>query len=754
MIKFSRKIVSSFCFTIGLLLGINLFAQSQIINTIAGNGVHGYIGDGGPSTASEVNSASGVAVDGYYNVYIGDFNNNRVRVIKGGIITTYAGNGTAGYSGDGGPATDAQLSLPAGVATDNKGNVYIADFQNQVIRKVTAQTGIITTIAGNSNQGFSGDGGQATDAELHSPLNVAVDTAGNVFIADTYNFCIRKVDAKTGIITTVAGTNVSGYYGDGGPATDAQLTNTWGVAVDDSDNIYIADTYNDVIRKVNGYTGIISTIVGDGNYGYYGDGGLADTSEIAYPLMVALDSANNLYIADYGNNVIREVDKATDTITTVAGDGNFGFAGDGGPARLAKLSEPWSLALDPSKNIYFSDLGNNRIRDVIYKQVPYISVTTGPVAICSGSSTPLTASGAKNYSWSPGTGLSATTGSSVTASPITTTTYTVAGTDSLGRTGKNNIIVEVFPKVNLTFQPISPSVCKGQTLTLKVYGATSYNWIGAFDNTDSIQVNPTQDTTYELIASNGPCILDTFISVKYNASVILNVQPLNPIVCNGQNVTLTIAGGGSNFYWSPSEGLNTNEGDTVVVTPTINTTYIVTGFDSIGCMGADTDVVTIGFPPDKPTVTVSVTGDSLISSAAQGYQWYLNDSIIANATNQTLVISKNHKGFYKVIVTDSAGCSNSSDSTTNINELVAIKNQISIYPNPTDGELFINLNPSLKNIREWRLDVTDCLGRKVFSKESLTYNNELDLSELPDGIYFIALANKTARIVLPVVKQM
>ena len=201
MIKFLRKIAVQFCFTVSLLVGFSIWAQAQIINTIAGNGVHGYTGDGGPADTCEVNSASGVAVDGNYNIYIGDFNNNRVRVIKGGIITTYAGNGVAGYTGDGGPATDAELSLPAGVAVDSKGNVYIADFQNQVIRKVTAQTGIITTIAGNWNQGYSGDGGQATDAELHSPLNVAIDTAGNVFIADTYNFCIRRVDAKTGVIT-------------------------------------------------------------------------------------------------------------------------------------------------------------------------------------------------------------------------------------------------------------------------------------------------------------------------------------------------------------------------------------------------------------------------------------------------------------------------------------------------------------------------------------------------------------------------
>ena len=216
-----------------------------------------------------------------------------------GIITTIAGNGIAGYSGDGGLATNAELNNPYGVAVDSNGNIYIADTNNNRIRKVNSTTGIITTIAGNGTAGYSGDGGLATNAELYYPYGVAVDSNGNIYIADTYNNRIRKVNSTTGIITTIAGNGTAGYSGDGGPATNAQLNYPYGVAVDSSGNIYIADTDNNRIRKVNSTTGIITTIAGNGNPGYSGDGGPATNAELYDPSGVAVDSNGNIYIADY-----------------------------------------------------------------------------------------------------------------------------------------------------------------------------------------------------------------------------------------------------------------------------------------------------------------------------------------------------------------------------------------------------------------------------------------------------------------------
>ena len=264
-----------FFFLLSLLLCIastqELNAQSctPIINTIAGNGTEGYIGDGGAAIAAELYYPYGVAVDGNGNVYIADEYNNRIRKVSAaGIITTVAGNGTAGYSGDGDTATLAELNHPVGVAVDGSGNVYVVDGQNQCIRKVSV-TGIITTIAGNGTSGYSGDGGPATAAELWYPIAVAVDVSDNVYIADYGSNRIRKVSAA-GIITTIAGNGTAGYSGDGGAATSAELYNPVGVAVDGSGNVYESEVNNNRIRKVSA-AGIITTIAGNGTAGFGGD---------------------------------------------------------------------------------------------------------------------------------------------------------------------------------------------------------------------------------------------------------------------------------------------------------------------------------------------------------------------------------------------------------------------------------------------------------------------------------------------------
>jgi uncharacterized protein (TIGR03437 family) len=339
---------------------IRKVAPSGIISTVAGNGTCCYSGDGGPATSAQLSGPWGAAVDSAGNLYISDESNNRIRkVVPGGTISTVAGNGTAGYSGDGGPATSAQLYRPMGVAVGSTGNLYIADSGNQRIRKVTPD-GTISTVAGNGTQAYSGDGGPAISAELSLPGAVAVDSAGNLYIADTLNNSrIRKV-APDGTISTVAGNGIMGYSGDGGPATSAQLNGPWDVAVDSAGSLYIADTWNNRIRKV-APDGTISTVAGSGTQGPLGDGGPATSAPLFNPRDVAVDYGGNLYISDASNNRIRKVAPGG-TISTVAGNGTQGYSGDGGLATSAQLDVPEGLAVDTAGRVYVADSANKVIR--------------------------------------------------------------------------------------------------------------------------------------------------------------------------------------------------------------------------------------------------------------------------------------------------------------------------------------------------------------------------------------------------------
>jgi sugar lactone lactonase YvrE len=356
-----------------------VIAATGTIATLAGNGkpgFAGYSGDGGSATNAQLSAAPAVAVDGSGNLYIADSLNYVIRKVTAatGIITTVAGNGLPGYSGDGGVATSARIAVGLGIAVDGSGNIYFSD--GVVVRKVTAATGIITVVAGNGSSGYSGDGGPATSARLANPTGVAVDGSGNLYIADSSTDVVRKVTAATGIITTVAGNGTFGSSGDGGPATSAQLQ-PQGVVVDGSGNLYIADLNHGLIRKVTAATGIITTVAGGGGLSDKGDGGPATSAGIA-PQGLAIDSAGNLFIADfysvttpcgigcssiaYYNQRIRMVAAATGIITTVAGNGTTGYSGDGGAATSAQLNGPLGVAVDARGNVYVADNANNVIR--------------------------------------------------------------------------------------------------------------------------------------------------------------------------------------------------------------------------------------------------------------------------------------------------------------------------------------------------------------------------------------------------------
>jgi sugar lactone lactonase YvrE len=330
---------------------------------VAGNAHAGYSGDGGPATSAQLSEPYGVAFDSSANLYIADSGNNRIRkVTPNGIISTVAGTGAAGYSGDAGPATSAQLNFPVDVALDSAGNIYVADAYNQRVRKIA--NGIITTIAGDGTCCYSGDNGPATKAQLHQPDGLAVDSAGNVYIADLGNSRVRKV-STAGTITTVAGSGSSGTAGDGGSATSAQLLNVWNLAIDSAGNLFIAD--GDRVRKVSGTT--INTVAGTQAAGFGGDGGAATKAQLSQPFGIGVDGRGNLLIADTGNNRVREVTTAG-IIMTIAGDGTHNYSGDGGPATSAQLYDPQGIAVSATGTVYVSEYG--RVR----KFTPGGSITT------------------------------------------------------------------------------------------------------------------------------------------------------------------------------------------------------------------------------------------------------------------------------------------------------------------------------------------------------------------------------------------
>lgn len=326
------------------------------ISTLAGNGTAAYSGDGGAATAASLNRVTDVAVDAYGNVYAAEYTSHRVRKISpNGLISTFAGNGTAGYSGDGGQASNACIANPHGLAVDTAGNLYIAG--SSVIRKVTP-AGVISTFAGNGTGGFSGDGEQATAAKLSGPVRLSFDNAGNLYIVDNGNRRIRKV-ATNGIISTIAGNGTGVYSGDGGPATSAGFVSPFGVAVDAAGNTYIADCWGYRIRKVD-QSGKISTIAGLGTTGFSGDGGLAvNAGVVAAGITVGGDG--DIYLADFNNNRIRKIN-SQGIITTIGGNGSDTYTGDGSPATNYGLHYPQNLAMDALGQIYIADDSNDRVR--------------------------------------------------------------------------------------------------------------------------------------------------------------------------------------------------------------------------------------------------------------------------------------------------------------------------------------------------------------------------------------------------------
>ncbi|HTB31164.1 MAG TPA: T9SS type A sorting domain-containing protein [Bacteroidia bacterium] len=348
-----------------IFFGSVAMAQPGIINTVAGDGLAGFAGDGTSAITAKFDTMQFIAVDDSENIYVADAQNNRIRKVykTTGIIATIAGTGTPGWTGDYGAAVHAEIYYPVAIALDNASNIYFTDNGNGIVRKITKSTGVINTIAGDGNGGNTGDDSLATKATFLSPEGIAVDNAGNVYVGDAGNNRIRVIRSDNNIYA-YAGSGAKGYAGDGGPAIAAEMNTPLGITVDNNGNLYIADWLNDVVRKVDN-SGNITTFAGiAGNNAATNATGPATAVPISSPTDVKCDVSGNVYISDVGTSIIREVNVSTNIGVAVAGNTISGFGGDGGQALAAELQYPLGVAVDNSSNIYIEDLLNFRVREV------------------------------------------------------------------------------------------------------------------------------------------------------------------------------------------------------------------------------------------------------------------------------------------------------------------------------------------------------------------------------------------------------
>lgn len=613
-------------FPVFLFLSFYFCAHGQNIDRYAGVGGHaGYSGDGGLAISAKLSYPGRTATDKEGNLYIPDGNNHVVRkVAPTGIITTIAGTGAFGYSGDGGHATSAKLWFPNCVAIDNADNLYILCFNSSVVRKVDA-AGIITTVAGNGTNGYSGDGNIATLAQLNGPVDVSIDATGNLYIADKYNKVVRKVNAA-GIISTVAGNGTIGYTGDGGPATAAQFKTVDAVATDKAGNIYIADGQSSVIRKVN-TSGIISTYAGTGVYGYSGDGVAATSARFAVnsPNDIAFDSSDNMYVADYQNHVIRKIDPFG-IISTIAGIGQqAGVVGDGGPAISARMWFPFAIGIDTCTNLFITDVYNNTIRKITSSSAATVTQQPLNCTICENGNTSfsINAIDTDKYQWMVNKGLG----------------WELINDDAI-YSGCNTSIIHL---VNVTMQ------MSNYQYRCIVSNACGPNYSAAANLVvNSIAAPTITITTPSTKVCNGTIV--NFLANTFNAGISPGYQWKK----NGVNVGTNSPGYSSNSI---------NDGDIITCSLTATgctTTTVTSNAITMSVNTAVTPSISITASNTKICTwsSITLTANALDAGTNPVYQWKKNGAIVG--TNNAVYIAAGLT--YSDIITCTLLTSNSSCS--------------------------------------------------------------------------------------------
>jgi gliding motility-associated-like protein len=785
-------------FLLSLLLLGTLPTQAQVIVTVAGTGAAGFSGDGGAATSATLNVPTSIVFDKSGNMLIADQQNAVIRKLNvtTGVISTIAGTGSQYHSGDGGPANMAELYGPTGLAIDNTGNIFIAEEYGSTIRKIDANTGIITTIAGVPGAGFdyTGDGGPATQATFWQPTDVALDVSGNVYIADWENNVVRKITTALGIINTAVGyyPGFSGYSGDGGPATGAELNECSRIFLDPAGNLLIGDQTNNVIRKVDAATNIIRTIIGSGANGYAGDGGPANKALLNQPSGVIMDANGVIYVADSYNNVIRMVNPSTGIISTVAGNGIQGYSGDGGPALNASFYRPVDLALDAGGSLYIADARNNVIRKITFcsSVAPTVSITQSPGTLCTSNpvftAVPANGGSSPTYQWqingvNIGTNSSTYTGSNLApGSTITCIITTNAPCATPATAISNSITVSPLSTPAISIAASATEICSGAQVSFSatpVNGGSApiYNWsvngIGVGTNNADYNSNAlvNGDVVSCTLASSATCLTTTTansntisIIVHSSHSPSISVEATATTICAGDPVSFTATIGNSVdnpvYQWQVNGlvvGGNTadyesgqfSNGDIVLCQ--------VTGNNGCAVGRSATVIMTVNpLPKIIPTPDISLlAGQSItlnpkVSGDINSYAWSPGTRL-SDSTIQDPMASPVKTTLYTLTVKTTGGCSANATIKVIVYDKLSIPNAFTPNGDGRNDIFYVLGGPPGSSIKD--LSVYNRWGEKVFQMHNglpadpaFGWNGMHNGAPVPPGAYVYSLLMRFA----------